>query len=135
MNLEIGSFSEALRELADRFERIYDVKCQLIDNQTFKVEDRTMATHLYRIAQEAINNAIRHGSADHISVTLDSENGRNRQIIEDNGTGLPKNFEAAKGMGINNMRFRANMIGAELSLRPVDIGGTKVICTWFAGRG
>jgi PAS domain S-box-containing protein len=84
--------------------------------------------HLYRIAQEAVTNARRHGRAKLIQVTLDVEPATVRLEVLDDGVGLPPPAADAPGMGLRIMRFRARMIGARLSIGPGDHGGTLVTC-------
>ena len=93
------------------------------------IEDNGIATHLYRIAQEAIHNAIKHGRASHVSVTLASS-GDHTLTISDDGLGLPTEFSGGQGMGLRIMKYRAGMIGGRISIGAVQCNGTKVACTW-----
>ena len=85
--------------------------------------------HLYRIAQEAIHNAIKHGHAAHVSVTL-ANSDEPTLTISDDGLGSPAELCSSKGMGVHIMNYRAGMIGGRLSIAARQRGGTKVICTW-----
>jgi signal transduction histidine kinase len=91
------------------------------------VHDATTATHLYRIAQEAISNAIRHGKPKRIVITLTDRSGRVTLTVEDDGVGLPDSWQ--KGLGTRIMAHRATMMGASFSIEPNATGGTLVQCS------
>ena len=86
------------------------------------------ATHLYRIAQEAITNAQRHAEAEHIWVRLRREQDRLVLTVRDDGEGVRKKADAQKGIGLRTMEHRADLIGATLQVEPVEEGGTLVRC-------
>jgi signal transduction histidine kinase len=90
--------------------------------------DNAAAVHLYRIAQEAINNAIKHGQASRIEIGLNSANGQILLTIRDNGVGLPQNHKSS-GMGMRVMNYRAAMIGANVQVENLPEGGAFVKCT------
>jgi signal transduction histidine kinase len=83
---------------------------------------------LYRIAQEAITNARRHAKARAITVTLDIQPANVRLEVLDDGIGLVSPAADSGGMGLKIMYFRASMIGARLSVRAGEHGGTLVTC-------
>jgi signal transduction histidine kinase len=85
---------------------------------------------LFRIAQEAVNNAIRHGKSTEIRILLEVEPDRRRLAIEDNGVGLPETVDPRDGMGLRLMNYRASMIGGSLEIRRKTDGGTVVDCTF-----
>lgn len=92
------------------------------------VHDSNTATHLFRIAQEAVTNAARHARASEVIITLTEEAGATvRLSVQDNGAGLPALRQENRGMGIRIMRHRAQLIGAELQLRRLP-AGTLVEC-------
>jgi two-component system sensor kinase FixL len=99
------------------------------------VRNHAFATHLYRIAQEAVNNAIRHGDPASISIQFSRQNGNMRLSVRDDGSGVPA--ESARhngdGMGLHIMRYRARMIDATLKINPAPDRGTIVSCYWSAG--
>ncbi|MGO8855858.1 MAG: PAS domain S-box protein [Steroidobacteraceae bacterium] len=84
--------------------------------------------HLYRIAQEAVTNAQKHGHAGLINVTLDIQPALVRLEVLDNGVGLVPAAAPSTGLGLKIMRYRAAMIGAQLSIGPGHPGGTVVVC-------
>jgi two-component system CheB/CheR fusion protein len=77
--------------------------------------NKETATHLYRIAKEAIINARRHAEATRIQVRLGRTNGTLELVIQDDGVGLPEDLDESEGLGIRTMRYRTNLIGATLS--------------------
>jgi two-component system sensor kinase FixL len=87
------------------------------------------ATHLYRIAQEAINNATKHGKARKIALSLNATEGMTILRIVDNGQGISKTAQNSRGMGLNIMNYRARLSGGELHVENSKEGGTIVSCT------
>jgi signal transduction histidine kinase len=122
----------ALRELASRTDGLEGVSCAFKCEQPVEVADSVTATHLYRIAQEADTNALKHGRPEHILIALESENGHPMLQIADDGTGFELTGQY-EGMGLKSMFYRASLIGANLTLRPVETGGTLVTCKVFGG--
>ena len=88
-----------------------------------------VASHLFRIAQEAVRNAVRHGKAKHIDVRLHSRDCRLTLLIQDDGSGLPPIARRGEGLGLRIMAHRAEMIGATFALERPPAGGTLVQCT------
>ena len=134
VQLDDDGFMNALRELASRTDGLEGVSCAFKCEQPVKVGDSVTATHLYRIAQEAVANALKHGRPEHILIALESENGYPILQIADDGAGfeLTRKYE---GMGLKSMHYRASLIGANLTLSPVETGGTLVTCKVFGGGG
>lgn len=119
----------ALEELTARTKALYRVSCRFQCRKPVLIEDGALATHLYRIVQEAITNALKHGRASQIRVSLTACHGRILLRVRDNGQGLPPDYSNRKGMGIRIMHYRAAMIGGSLSLEAESGGGVTVICT------
>jgi signal transduction histidine kinase len=88
-----------------------------------------VATHLYRIAQEAINNSIRHGKSREIEVRLRRHGASVQLLVTDWGSGFPKEGFNNSGMGLRIMKYRASMIGASLDFEPSPDQGVTVLCT------
>jgi two-component system, LuxR family, sensor kinase FixL len=93
------------------------------------VEDNQTATHLYRIAKEAVTNALKHSGAKNITISLESDERFVKLHIHDDGGGFPREPLENKGMGLKIMRYRAGLINAGLSVGPAEPGGTLVSCT------
>ncbi len=115
----------SLRELAASTESVFGVACRFICHIPARIHDNLVATHLFHIVQEAVHNAVRHGQATAITITLDGDYARMWLSVEDNGTGFPADMET-DGMGLRIMGFRANMIHAALDIHSPHNGGTVV---------
>ena len=120
----------ALEELAASVSTLFGVSCQFRCDQPVLVRDNTVATHLYRIAQEAVDNAIKHGKAKQISIQLSSETSTGILSVTDNGTGFPEMADDNGGLGLRIMRHRAEMIQGSLESRCGKSGGTVVLCSF-----
>jgi signal transduction histidine kinase len=118
----------ALRELAHRTESFY-VKCDLRGRGEIVLENKMTATELYHIAQESVQNALKHGRAKNISIELDQINQFLRLSVTDDGVGfIPPLSNNNQGVGLQIMRFRARRIGATLELASTPNHGTVVTC-------
>ena len=120
----------ALRELAMNAAEMFHVRCQYDGPARVDVRDEVAALHLYRIAQEAIANAVRHGGAREIQIVLQIEPERASMLIRDDGSGIALPLPPTSGMGLRNMRYRAGIIGATLDVRRASTGGTEIVCTF-----
>jgi PAS domain S-box-containing protein len=123
-----GGLIAALQALIDRTRDRYGVAGELVTRFDAPLGlDEASATHLYRIAQEAITNAVRHGRVRNLRVDLAVDPERLRLVIADDGRGFdPKTADA--GMGLKIMRYRAQMLRGELDVRANLGGGTTVSC-------
>lgn len=117
----------ALEQLAERTEDLFSIACRFRCRVPVSVLDNTAATHLYRIAQESINNAVRHGKAPRIILGLRAKRGAIELSVRDTGCGFRHGNHG--GMGIRIMRYRAGAIGATLEIRRRSPRGTEVRCT------
>lgn len=123
-----GGLPEALRSLADYAREALGVACEVRCRKGSAAPDELASLHLYRIAQEAVNNAVRHGKARRVRIRLGPEGGRLVLSIEDDGVGLPNQKRRKPGMGLGIMQYRARMLGASLEVRRASSGGTVVVC-------
>lgn len=119
----------ALNGLAHLTTNMYGIECRFFCNRPVFIPDQIVATHLFRVAQEAINNAMKHGSATEVLITLEESEDSTILFISDNGVGLPSNLPPAKGMGLRIMSHRAAAMGASVEVRPGLGRGTQVVCT------
>lgn len=127
--LDSVGLMEALKELAQGTERIFRVSCPFRCERPVNVPDNKMATQLFRIAQEAVANAIKHSQAGRIEIHLTEEDQHVLLTIRDNGQGIPDNVTGKRtGMGLLTMTHRARMLGGTLSVEPDEFGGTVVQC-------
>lgn len=128
--LDSEGLMAALAELAQGTERIFRVTCPFRCDRPVQVPDNKMATQLFRIAQEAVANAIKHSRAERIEVTLAEEDNQLLLLIRDNGIGIPDNISGkSTGMGLLTMTHRARMMGGLLSVEHDDFAGTVVRCS------
>jgi PAS domain S-box-containing protein len=129
VDVEANGLGEALRRLSTNAERLFDVDCAFQEVETALVHDNTTATHLYRIAQEAVNNAVRHGEADEIKIMLAAGETQIRLQVRDDGSGFSEEDTEDAGMGVHIMNYRARIIGGTLDLSSTVGEGTVVTCT------
>ena len=118
---------EALEDFAASTNELFKVSCRFECPLPVMIND-VHAEHLYRIAQEAVGNAIKHGRAKNIEIRLEARKGGKRLRIIDDGAGRPPFYANGKGMGLRIMSYRADRIGAKFSVRPRDPTGTIVNC-------
>jgi len=133
VEVDAEGLMSSLNDLAASITKLGAVKCVFECSEPVPVEDNNTATQLYRIAQEAITNALRHGHASQIRVTLEVRGYYLTLRVTDDGIGLPPNETMSEGMGLRIMRYRAGQIGAQLSVRGGTTRGTVVVCTLFRG--
>lgn len=119
----------ALRQFADNITKMFKLDCTFDCDAPPQIGDTTAATHLYRIAQEAANNAIRHGKPRQIIISLSQHKSAAELTIEDDGAGLPEDWQNRRGLGTRIMTHRAAMMGGTFSIEPNPTGGTFVKCS------
>lgn len=119
----------ALERLKQNAEKLFDIEFSLEVLGNIDFDDATQAIHLYRIAQEGVSNAVKHGAATKVSVHLASTEKHIRLRVVDNGTGFSKNWDAEGGLGVRIMQFRARLIGGNLEISDVPDKGAIITCT------
>ena len=126
---EPGGLLQALRRLADTANKVYGISCEFQGDETALVKNYVKSTHLYRIAQEALNNAVKHGKAGQVSIHLATagSNAVKLSIIDD-GVGFPEHLPEERGIGVRTMHYRANLIGGSLVIKRLRGAGTDVSC-------
>src|ERR1700677_4616690 len=124
----------ALKKWASEVEALFHIGCSFLCSKQIAIHDANVATHLYRIAQEAVNNAIRHGKSQNIVIRLSGKNGTAVLSIQDDGEGLPKKTDTSPTVGLNIMNYRADMVGGSLKVQSNPERGVTVTCT-FPIRG
>ena len=129
VNLGSGGLPEALAELAVRMSRDGKVRCTFAGPPESAAVDPLVGAHLFRIAQEAINNAVKHSGATNICVCLTCPDNALQLTITDNGRGLPAMPSPAAGIGLQIMRHRASVIGADLEIKSPPGQGVAIFCT------
>ncbi|HEX5052260.1 MAG TPA: CheR family methyltransferase [Planctomycetota bacterium] len=120
--------SIALQRLAARHDAPEGPRCTFVGPRQLSLEQPRVVTHLYYIAQEALNNALRHGKPSRITVELDENDDRIALCVRDDGLGSSAPT-GGDGMGLQTMRYRASLIGASLDIGSREGRGTEVLCT------
>jgi signal transduction histidine kinase len=133
VEVESQGLMAALGDLAGNISNVSKIVCVFECDPPVPVEDAAVGTQLYRIAQEAISNAIRHGKAKRVGISLSERGGIVTLSIEDDGSGLPDGWQKGQGLGTRIMAHRAGIIGGEVAIEPNPTGGTLVRC-WFPGN-
>ncbi|HZF30627.1 MAG TPA: PAS domain S-box protein [Gammaproteobacteria bacterium] len=124
-----GRLGDALKHLARQSQGLLGVRCDVIKNDIPAGLSDNAATHLYRIAQEAITNAAKHAKPTRIELSCERMQQDLVLTVSDDGVGLSENSADGGGMGMHIMRYRARSIGGELSIASRMGGGTIVKCT------
>lgn len=128
VQLEAGGLSSALEELAVNVNSDYGLQCTFIDRTVVPMTNGFATVDLFRIAQEAVTNAVKHARPKQVTITLESDEEHITLSVEDDGCGMPKNLDKAQGMGLRIMNYRARIIGAQCAIEAVPNGGTVVTC-------
>ena len=128
LELEAQGLSGALLELCHNTREHHPIHCELDSDETIELSDGKRATHLYRIAQEAVLNSIKHGHVSRIAITLSQSDAKIRLTVRDDGIGLSPSLSEERGIGLRVMKSRAGMIGAMFSVANNPEGGTTVTC-------
>jgi len=128
VQLEADGLASALEELAESARARFRIDCVAECVPPVFVPNNTVATHLYRIAQEALNNAVRHGQPSRIAIRLQMSNHRLELTINDDGIGLARDGKS-DGLGMHIMDYRTRTIGGVLGIRGEPGGGTTVHCS------
>jgi signal transduction histidine kinase len=129
VQVDAEGLMDAFRSLASNISQTSRVECVFECDTPVLVNDTATATNIFRIGQEAVANAVRHGKPSHISMTLARRSDRLTLMVEDDGVGLPENWDKRPGLGTRIMAHRASMIGATLSVEPNPTGGAMVACS------
>jgi signal transduction histidine kinase len=124
-----GGLESALDELASSTSRLAGISCSFLCPEPVQILDNALAIHLFRIAQEALNNSTKHGHAKNVVIALESSDGVISLRVSDDGIGFDPTRSARKGMGLSIMRYRARMIGGILEVQRSSPSGTIVACT------
>lgn len=127
--IDSGGLMAALEELAAGTARAFEVTCDFRYDNPVQVSDNKLSIQLFRIAQESVSNAVKHGQATRVDIHLARHSGNIVLIIRDNGIGIPDSPAKGTGMGLLTMNHRAQMLGGTLKLEPRQGGGTQVTCS------
>ena len=129
MELESGELVEALREMAGSVETVSKATCQVLTSEGLVVRNPDVANHLFRLTQEAVNNAVKHGNPTRIEINLLLEGDLLLLRIQDNGGGCEVQRSTRTGLGMRIMQYRAQKIGGRLEFVSSPEEGTEVKCS------
>ncbi|HXJ74816.1 MAG TPA: sensor histidine kinase, partial [Candidatus Dormibacteraeota bacterium] len=130
VEVESTRLCQALRELGNTAEQLFHVSCTVECDSNLIINSKNASTHLFRLAQEAINNAVRHGRANRITLLLGTSGDKAVLRITDDGVGFPPENARRTGLGLRIMTYRAQKVGGTLEIQPGQHGGTVVSCTF-----
>jgi len=117
----------ALEELAGKTTDLHGIDCRFECKKAVYINNPEIAGHLYRIAQEAVRNAVTHSHAGRILILFNETENGTRLVVRDNGTGIDNSTATHKGMGLKIMEYRSSMIGATFDIQS-DGTGTSIAC-------
>ncbi|GEM_PF-245531 len=133
----VGSHPEdlmsALKSLREEAQSATGLRCRFRCPAPVVLDDPIMANHLFRVAQEAVNNAVKHSGALHVTISLRAVKGEIELVVTDDGKGFDRAGRHGGGLGLHIMDYRANAMGGSLSIEQREKSGTRVMCTVPAG--
>ncbi|HLY74369.1 MAG TPA: GAF domain-containing sensor histidine kinase [Planctomycetota bacterium] len=135
VELEAEGLMSALAELAEQARSTYGIPVRFECTGSALVKDSEVAMHLYRIAQEAVTNAVKHGRPKSVTITLEGQKEGILLTIRDDGLGMEGRESMNQGSGLRIMKYRASTIGASLAFEPGDRGGMIVRCALSSADG
>ena len=128
VELQASGLIPGLRQLVITVEELFQICCKLDVDEQISITNADVSMHLFRLAQEAINNAVKHGKAKSVLITFRREAGKIMLRVEDDGFGFPAERNENPGLGLRIMNYRAQKIGGSLEIGPGENGGTRVTC-------
>lgn len=128
VDMEAEGLMQALEELTAISSDLFRVSCRFECDSPVLIRDSVTSGHLYRITQEALSNAVKHGKAKNITVQLETLDDGISLRVKDDGTGLPDSNARGEGMGLRIMAHRASIIGGTFQAQRDPAGGTVVSC-------
>jgi PAS domain S-box-containing protein len=129
VELEAEGLMTALADLGRHVEDVFKINCEFRCDPPILIHDAAVAVNLYRIAQEAVSNAIRHGRARNITIDLRLTGNQDVLTVTDDGIGIRLGASSSKGMGLRVMAYRSRSIGGSLRVQRDPKGGTVVSCS------
>lgn len=127
--MEGTSLMHSLQELVFNTQSTSGVSCRFCCPEPIIIDDNDIATHLYRIAQEGISNAVDHGKAKSIEVSFTRNDGNIDLILKDDGVGFVYDPQSSKGIGLKIMKYRAHMMGGTFQIEPNSPRGVILKCS------
>jgi PAS domain S-box-containing protein len=128
VDIQPESLMLVITELASQTEKIFNVNCNFLYDNSIYINNNIITTHIYYIIQESINNSIKHADAKNINISIRKNNVAIIIEIEDDGKGISEFNNNNDGMGIDIMRYRANIINASINIFSNKQNGTTIQC-------
>lgn len=128
VDIDAEGFTSSLQILVDEVRSSASIPIVMSIRQRIRIRDNSSALHLYRIAQEALNNAVKHAQANRIEVSLGLEGERGYLSVTDDGLGFHGSPQKSEGLGLRIIQHRCNLIDAELQIRSSPGEGTEIRC-------
>jgi len=129
IGLEADDLTDALSKLAHDTTELGHVSCRFTCHGPVLINHDDVARQMYRVAQESVNNAVKHAKSRHVEISLEQVDDRVVLRVADDGVGIPLKSPGSSGLGLDIIRYRAKMIGAHLQIKRGSKGGTEVICS------
>ena len=129
LDLKGADLGTALSQLASRARELFDITCRFKAEGKVPPLENSVVAQLYKIAQEAVTNAIKHGKAKRVDINLSNGSDKLLLTIENNGKAFPDLKSGSTGMGLRIMNYRASLIGASLEIKGIGSRGTRVRCS------
>ena len=130
VRLEENGLVSAIEEFAANAESLFKIQCRFSCDKSLLAVDNSVSLHLYYIIQESVLNAVKHGKATDILISIARDGDHFVLTIRDNGTGF-RSPGSATGMGIRIMRYRSSVIGSTLDLKSAPGQGTQITCAFY----
>jgi signal transduction histidine kinase len=130
VDVETQGLAPALKDLALTAEKMFNISCRFEGEETLAIRNRTVSHHLFRVAQEAISNSVKHGKASQVVLRLETDGEQLVLTVRDNGMGISSDKKQQHGLGLRIMAYRAQKIGGTLHVVPAEEGGTLVRCSF-----
>jgi len=131
---ESSGLMSALERWAREVSDVFHLNCRLECRTAVLIEEHSLADHLYYIAVEAVNNAIKHGRAKNIVIRLGERNRGGILMVEDDGDGFDSSSAPAHGLGLSIMNYRAEIVGGSVEIQSTAGAGTVVTCLFPIGK-
>ena len=128
VDVDAEGLMDSIENLVKEVRSQSDVSILLTISERVRISDNSSALHLYRIVQEALNNAIKHARATQIQVSVGIEGTRGCLVVRDNGAGLQKSPDKSSGLGLRIMQHRCGLIDAEFRIESRHAEGTEIKC-------
>jgi signal transduction histidine kinase len=127
VEMRADGLMQALEEFSANTSELFRIHCHFVCHSPVLVHSSATAIHLYRIAQEGVSNAIKHGRATEVTILLEEAENELRLVISDNGGGMSPASKDT-GLGLRIMADRAKVVGGSFQVGPSSTHGTELVC-------